>query len=149
MNPWHSFCEALAAMLRTEVAVCAGEEPEVDVVVFRQDDLYSVAAQMTAKASGLGVIVSGLGGKNPNGGARSLQMSGNISISIWADPQLCGELKADDLCWLCAKAAHDFTMALSPNDVTRRLEITEICITPDHRFLIWEAKGHVKRLKTS
>ena len=149
MNPWHSFAEALAAELRAKVPACSPALPEagrVDIVVWRQDDLYSVADSLTAKAAGMGVILAGTGGRNPDPSSKELRMGGNFSISVWASPVHCGEIHADDLCWALASAAHGFVVAAGPNDVTRRLEIADVGIAPDKRFLIWEAKGTVKRL---
>ena len=150
MNPWNQFATALAADLRIKVAPCSVETPEaerVDIVVYRQDDLYSLAESLTAKASGLGVIVANTGGKNPDPAAKKLLMGGNFSISVWASRIHSGELKADDLCWLLGDAAHGFVLAAGPNDLTRRLEIEDVAIVPDNRFLVWEAKGRVKRLQ--
>ena len=152
MNPWNTFSAALAAHLQATVAPCSLSLPDatrVDVVVYRQDDLYSLAESLTAKASGMGVIIAGLGGRNPDPKSKALLMGGNFSISIWADAITVSDLKADDLCWLCACAAHGFVVTSGPNDLTHRLEIQDVSITPDKKFLIWEAKGSVKRLPAS
>lgn len=149
MNPWHAYCEALAAHLRLTVPPCTPAEPEatrIDVVVFRQGDLYSTAEAMTSKASGQCIIVSHLGGKNPDPSAKTLRMGGIFSISVWKLPEIASDLTPDDLCWMAAKQAQGFASDAGPNNLQRRLEISTVGITPDKKFLIWEAAGTVKRL---
>lgn len=150
MNPWHLFATALAAQLRLDVPACSAALPDndrVEIAVWRMDDLYSVADALTAKASGLCVIIAGTGGKNPDPSAKKLLMGGNFSLSVWAAPEAANDLKADDLCWQIAEAAHGFVSASGPNDMTRRLEILDVGILPSKKnFLVWEAIGSVKRL---
>jgi len=148
-NPWQAFIAGLAAHLQADVPACStalAELERVDVVAPRQDDLYSLADAMVAKANGMGVMVTHQGGKNPDPQSKRLQMGGRISISVWADPGHPAQLLADDLIWLLADSAHGFVLASGPNNLTRRLAITEVGIVPDKRFLIWEAAGEVTRL---
>lgn len=152
MNPWHDFCEAIATRLRSEIPQCSEVEPEatrIPVTVYREDDLYAVAEAGCSKAGGLCIIVSHVGGKNPDPAANTLRMGGMFSLSVWKLPEIVTELKADDLCWLAASAAHDFSGPAGPNHVNRRLAVYDVGITPDKKFLIWEALGKVKRLATT
>lgn len=150
-NPWRTFCDAVATHLRATVPACLPSVPEatrIPVVVWREDDLYTLAETNACKAGGMCIIVSHLGGKNPNPKAHDLQVGGQFSISVWKMPQIDMDLKADDLCWDAALAAHDHVPDEGPNNPARRLAILSVAITPDTKFLIWEAIGEVKRLAT-
>jgi len=151
-NPYDIFSQAIAAKIRAEVAACSlslPEEERVDVVVWNEEDLLALAGTGTAKAKGLAVIVSGLGGTNPDPSANVLKTGGRFSISVWRDPRIVGELTAKELCWQCARATHDMEVEEGPNHVSRRLAITEPCsLRTVPGFLIWEATGEVKRLKS-
>ena len=118
------------------------------MVVWNEEDLLTIAAAATAKARGLCVIVSGLGGENPDPSANALQTGGRFSISVWRDARIVGELTAKELCWQCALATHDMEVEPGPNHVARRLAFTEPCaLRTVPGFIIWEALGNVKRLK--
>ena len=148
-NPWNGFALGLAAHLREEVAECAVDLPEmerIEVVVWRQDDLNSLADGLTAKAKGMGVIILGCGGKNPDPKSNALRVGGAFSISVWASPDIVTDLKADDLCWKLARAAQGFKLFESPTDRDGRLEVEDVAIVPHKKFLVWEAKANVLRL---
>jgi hypothetical protein len=151
-NPYDTCSEAIAAKIRAEVAACHPDLEElerVDVVVWNEEDLLTLAAASTAKARGLAVIVSGLGGTNPDPAANTLQTGGRFSISVWRDVRIVGDLTAKELCWQCAKATHDMEVEPGPNHVARRLAFTEPCaLRTVPNFIIWEALGNIKRLKS-
>lgn len=151
-NPWHLYAEGLAVRLRATVPACSpalAENERVDVVVFREDDLLSLAASHTSKASGQAVIITGAGGRNPDPNANELRMGAVLGISVWSSQVLSGDTKADDLIWQCASAAHGFVLEDGPNERTRRFEVSEVVPVPRGDipgYIVWEATGEVKRL---
>jgi hypothetical protein len=139
---WIGKAEALAAYLETVLALAG-----IDVVVARQKDLLASVELAAGKAAGTCVVVAWLGGSNANRSAATLVMGGRYSVSVWALPIATAQtVPVDAIVEAAAAAVHGWEGEPTYNRPARRLEVTDVSLVPDERFLVYEILCETKRV---
>jgi len=142
MSRWNSKADRLAAHIR-DLSELAG----MTVCVHRQGDLLARANAEAQKNRGAGiVIITWMGGANPDRRSGKLRIGSRFNISLWTREVHGDATPADDLIEIIAEHIHGWVDS-TPGSLVHRLEVTDVAPGPElPTFIIYEILAEIARV---
>ncbi|MFU8894006.1 MAG: hypothetical protein ACNA8L_10295 [Luteolibacter sp.] len=142
MSRWTSKADRLAEHLRTLPMLDC-----IEICVHRENDLRAKVNQQLAKNKGTGVVViTWIGGRNPDRRSAKLRMGARYSITLWMARVMNDRTPADDIVEAIGEHIHGWVDP-APGSLVNRLEVTDIDLIPEEpAMLVYEILAEISRV---